>query len=181
MPSLFELLALRDQAGNDALKEATRGLEPERASYKGDIELPVSDQFADPLSGNPLEWVRPGPNVGMKGSGFLGLLRMPDGRTMSENSIAESDKLKQQGPPPIGLPDDRYINYPSVVPTLSEQEIKRLLSGEPASPSIIIKATRFAEDRMRQGKPPFALPGETNEGLFPELMRRQYYLRPSHR
>lgn len=182
MPSLLELLALREQAGNEALQQASHGLEPETYSYKRDIELPPT--YPDPLASST-EWVRPGPNVGIKGNGFLGLLKIPGGSVASEYSIADSDKLK--------APNGENLNYPSIVPTLNKSELLNVLlsaTGDPhfqyphgagVEPSVIDKATRFAEQRAKQGKSLFASPNETNENILPEFPRTQLYLRPSHR
>ena len=95
-----------------------------------------------------------------KGSGYLGLLQRPDGTVMSEFSI--------------GIPiNGKEMDVPSIVPTLSEAEVKHLLTmkeGEQMPMSIVRKAADFATQRMNTGKPVWAQEGE-QQNLFPQYQR----------
>ncbi len=84
-----------------------------------------------------------------KGNGFLGVLKRPDGKVSTELSIGVEFDGKE-----------RLI--PSLVPTLTEKEIKYLLSGGKPTKAIIQKAVRHARKRMAEGKSPFL---ELNEEI----------------
>ena len=79
----------------------------------------------------------------MKGSGWLGVLKTNSGKDMTEYSIG------------VNL-DGRETLIPTVVPTLTEQEIE-LLKTEPKEipESIINKAIAHAIPLLQQGKSPF--------------------------
>lgn len=78
-----------------------------------------------------------------KGMGFLGPLKTPDGKTATEISIGVDFDGKER-------------EIPSLVPTLSKEEIDFLLQGNDPSEAIIQKAVEHARERIRQGKPVFA-------------------------
>lgn len=85
-----------------------------------------------------------------KGQGFFGELRRPDGRVSTELSIG------------IQI-DGEEVLVPSLVPTLTKDEINFLLTHEGIPPqSIIKKAADFARQRKSLGLPFFAQP---NEGI----------------
>lgn len=79
-----------------------------------------------------------------KGRGFLGLIPMADGSMMSELSVG------------VEL-DGKETLIPSVVPTLTEDEIEYLRQG--GSPlennEIMDKAVAHALERLRNGQSPF--------------------------
>jgi hypothetical protein len=89
-----------------------------------------------------------------KGRGFLGLLRRPDGGVSSEISIGVNF-------------DGKEVEIPTMVPTLTRQEVDALLktpltNGDSAIPQPIIdKAVAYARQRMAQGKSPFASENES--------------------
>jgi len=88
-----------------------------------------------------------------KGNGFLGLLKRPDGKVSSEISVGVN----------IG---GKEVEIPTIVPTLTQQELDYLLSnpvgdGHPIPPAIIQKAVAHAKQRIAAGKSPFAEPGES--------------------
>lgn len=115
------------------------------------------------ISTPPPDWMRP--DGTMKGLGFLGVLRRPDGGVMSEYSIADSEKLKDA--------KGRYIDYPSLVPTLSKPEVQillRLKPGDPVPQAIKDKAEKYALQRQAEGKPMFAATGE-QQNLYPDIPR----------
>jgi soluble lytic murein transglycosylase len=77
-----------------------------------------------------------------KGSGYLGELKRPDGGVMTEYSIGVTIKGKD-------------MDVPTIVPTLSEDEKKVLLSSQPGDKipdSIVQKAVDHANSRLSQGK-----------------------------
>jgi hypothetical protein len=77
-----------------------------------------------------------------KGAGFLGPLKFKDGRTSTELSIGANF-------------DGAQREIPSLVPTLSQDEINHLLGGGAPTPSIVQKAVDHARMRMQQGLPVF--------------------------
>ena len=89
-----------------------------------------------------------------KGAGYFGVLKGIagdlKGKDVTELS-ADSDFNGQR------------VLYPLVVPTLSKQELNILLSGKKPTESIYQKAEEFAMQRMKEGLPTFARPGE----IFP--------------
>lgn len=107
------------------------------------------------------------PDGTQKGNGFLGVLQRPDKTAvMSEYSIADSEKLKDA--------KGNYLDYPSLVPTLSKDEVNFILNhkeGQPFPQAIKNKAEAFALERQKAGKPLFAQVGEANENLYPEIPR----------
>lgn len=82
-----------------------------------------------------------------KGSGYFGMLKRPDGNASSELSF-DFDAGGQN------------IFAPLMVPTLSKQELDHLLGGNSPTASIYRKAQDHAMQRIRDGKPTFAAPGE---------------------
>jgi hypothetical protein len=93
----------------------------------------------------------------MKGLGFLGPLKRPDGRVSTEISIG------------VGL-GGKEINIPTMVPTLAKHEIDYLLStpedkimevDKEMFNSIKQKAVDYAKMRLKSGKSVFAEEGES--------------------
>jgi len=85
-----------------------------------------------------------------KGDGWLGVMRRPDGKVSSELSIGVEINGKE-------------VEIPSMVPTLTKDEIDWLLNHPPSArmpASIVQKAADFARQRMAQGKSPFRQRGE---------------------
>ena len=78
-----------------------------------------------------------------KGLGYFGELKRPDGRVSTELSIG------------VNI-DGKEIEIPSLVPTLSKQEIDHLLGGGNPTKEIVGKAVEHARKRISQGKGPFA-------------------------
>ena len=77
-----------------------------------------------------------------KGPGFLGTLRRPDGEDSTEISIG------------VDM-DGREVEIPSLVPTLSEGEVRHLLEGKRPTGEIIRKAYEHAIERLSGGLSPF--------------------------
>ena len=90
-----------------------------------------------------------------KGNGFFGPLRStnpdyPQGTVSTE--INASMEI-----------DGEEVLFPLLVPTLNRKEIEHLLSGEKPTQQIYDKALAHAEQRLRQGKSPFAEDGEVGQ------------------
>lgn len=80
-----------------------------------------------------------------QGSGYFGELQMQDG---SGNVATELS---------IGVEmDGREVEIPTIVPTLTKEELNHLLQGGEPTPQIIDKAVQHARERMAQGLNPFA-------------------------
>ncbi len=87
------------------------------------------------------------PDGSEKGSGYFGEIKRPDGGISTELSTD------------VEIDGKKYL-IPTLVPTLSRNEVNHLISGAPPTKEILDKAVRFSFDRMRQGKSPFAQKGE---------------------
>ena len=108
----------------------------------------------------PTQW-QPNPqdvraDGSQKGTGWLGVLKRPDGRISSEISIG------------VNL-DGKETEIPTIVPTLNKEELDYLLATDPKNPellntplgqSIKEKAIAHAQEQMKQGKSPFNNNGE---------------------
>jgi hypothetical protein len=106
----------------------------------------------------PLNAVRPAPervsaygkrpDGSPKGAGYFGELAHPD------NPSRVSTELT------IGVEvGGKAMDIPLLVPTLTQQEIRAVLAGK-ESDAIVRKAVDHALSRMKQGKTPYAEPGE---------------------
>lgn len=94
-----------------------------------------------------------------KGPGFLGSLTRPDGSVSSEISIG------------VNI-DGREIEIPTLVPTLTPQEVQWLLSHDVTDPQtipdgIVQKAIAHARQRIATGQSPFADRGARPGGPGP--------------
>lgn len=91
----------------------------------------------------------------VKGQGFFGPLQHSSGRGATELSTGSG--------PPASFPfthRDEML-YPSMVPTLSREELATMMAGDEGWPeSIYQKAHAHAKERLAQGKSPFAQVGE---------------------
>ena len=116
------------------------------------------------------------PDGSQKGSGFFGLLKRPDGKVSTEISIGLDVGGKE-------------INVPLLVPSLTFEELNYLLQSNTDSkdfiknlpPSIMEKAYNHAQERIKAGISPFALPNEVfkppiapKAQQVPEPMNIQY-------
>lgn len=93
-----------------------------------------------------------------KGPGFLGTLKRPDGKVSTELSIGVNV-------------DGKEIQIPSLVPTLTKEEINSLLANGPMTDAIVKKAVEHAKQRMASGKSPFLEPSRrtfSTEEVFSE-------------
>ena len=78
-----------------------------------------------------------------KGPGFLGTLKRPDGKVSTELSIGVKF-------------DGKEIQIPTLIPTLTKDEIKYLLGGGKVTDAIAKKAVDHAKKRIKKGLSPFA-------------------------
>ena len=105
--------------------------------------MPRPRTALDPIpKGSALDSMRPDGTP--KGNGWLGKLKMTDGtnRDMTEYSI--------------GVHFDGKENLiPSIVPTLSQEEINHLRGGGDVTDEIRDKAVAHARERMQMGLSPF--------------------------
>jgi hypothetical protein len=91
------------------------------------------------------------PDDSMKGMGYFGEIKRPDGNVMTEISIG------------VGL-NGKETLIPLIVPTLNKSELNYLMKGDPEAEdfmdklpkSIIDKAVDHAVMRMKEKKSPFA-------------------------
>lgn len=77
-----------------------------------------------------------------KGDGWLGPLKTKDGRVSTEISVGVEI-------------DGKEVEIPTLVPTLSSDEVQYLLDGGEPSPAIVEKAVEHAKKRISDGKSPF--------------------------
>ena len=82
-----------------------------------------------------------------KGLGFFGVLENAGGGISTEISVGVNF-------------DGQETEIPTLVPTLSKNEIDYLLEGNEPTPTIIKKAVEHAKKRIKEGKSPFAQEGE---------------------
>lgn len=140
----------------DQLKELRAKVASE---YKGlsvvqDKTPNVKDLQVDPISEDRSKWDKRS-DGSVKGNGFLGLLKRPDGGVSSEISIS-TDVIGGK-------------EFPLLVPTLTRPEIDKVLALDPSDPKffeklpsgVVKKAEEYAIKRVRLGKSPFASPQES--------------------
>ncbi len=122
-----------------------QGMSPSAAFTQADGE--VGYQTPSPLP--PGSKLAPShtPQTRKKGPGFLGTLPAAEGKVSTELSIG------------VNI-DGREIEIPSLVPTLSKEEVNYLLKGGKPTKIIVDKAVAYARKRIVEGKSPFAQEGE---------------------
>lgn len=120
-------------------------------------------------AGVPTSAIPPVPIVRKKGLGYLGTLKRPGGGVSTEISIG------------VNI-DGKETEIPSLVPTLTKQEINYLLGGGKPTKDIVSKAVAHARTRMASGKSPFAQQGEQGSQpikrakiMNPQLRKRRSY------
>jgi hypothetical protein len=111
-----------------------------------------------------------------KGLGFFGdmAVKGANGESGGMTEFSRTDYLPDGG--------DELVDYPLVVPTLSESQLRYLVEegwkkdeqGKPAKipEEIEIVARNHAQQRINAGKSPFATPDEANWNRFPNIARR---------
>ena len=106
-----------------------------------------------------------------KGLGFFGdmAIKRADGRSGGMTELSRADYLPDGG--------DKLVDYPLIVPTLNESQLRYLLEegwkdGAKIPQEIEIAARNHAQQRVNAGKSPFATPDEANWNQFPSIERR---------
>lgn len=95
-----------------------------------------------------------------KGTGFFGELKMKDGSGSVATEIS------------IGVNfGGKETQIPTLVPTLSKDEVDHLLKGLPPTPEIVQKAVDHAKARIAQGKSPFANDGQQQQPLDEQIKK----------
>ena len=85
----------------------------------------------------------PSEPLSMKGKGYFGLLPSSEGVSTE-----------------ISMTDNSGRSFPSLVPTLTKEEVNQLLSGQNINDDIYRKAEMWANSRQAAGMSPFATPTE---------------------
>lgn len=139
---------------------ATQAIANGKSPLDNGIKLPkeplpdLRDIQVDPKTQDASKWGKRQDGTD-KGAGFLGVLRRPDGGVSTELSIS-TEALNGR-------------DFPLLVPTLTTDEVKKVLAipmgdknfVKKLPKGVIDKAEKFAEKRDRQGKPLFALKNES--------------------
>ena len=149
-----------DATGGDPAKMAALARDQFglRHDEQGNIFVPRPELASLPEEPAPASTAPAAPNYGpradgtMKGNGYFGPLKMPDGRVATEIGIGVNF-------------DGKEVEVPSLVPTLTRQEVDYLVGGGKPTPEIVKKAADHAVQRMKAGKSPFAQEGE--QGALP--------------
>jgi hypothetical protein len=133
------------------VKRVVGDMEPEQDSQVNELVRMYRERMGGKQKTQPEQ-----PNYGMradntpKGRGFLGEIKTQDGRVMTENSI--------------GVDFGRgEMEIPTIVPTLTQDEIQYLSSGGEPTDAIVDKAVAHAKQRVDKGLSPFAQSDETPE------------------
>lgn len=79
-----------------------------------------------------------------KGNGFLGVRKMTDGSNRDMTEFSYGFEV-----------DGKEIEMPTLIPTLTTDELNHLLSGKKATPEILRKAYEHGVGRIKEGKSPF--------------------------
>ena len=85
----------------------------------------------------------PSEPLSMKGKGYFGMLPSSEGFSTE-----------------ISMTDDAGRSFPSLVPTLTQEEVNYLLRGNMPTDDMYRKAEMWANSRQAQGMSPFASPTE---------------------
>lgn len=173
-PDYAEEVKTQDEKKPGLLSKVIDALKPaEKIHATGDfIPASIKKGWADEVT-KPKTKTAEEPDFGnrpdgtKKGNGFLGVFKLPNGSVASEYSIADSEQLRDE--------KGNYIDYPSLVPTLTKDEVKQVLdaanNGKDVPDSVKVKAEAHALERKKQGLPLFANNDETNTSLHPDLER----------
>lgn len=90
----------------------------------------------------------------LKAQGYFGPVRHASGASSTELSIGYGEPTSRA----YTHKSDRL--YPSMVPTLTRDELDAVVGGGEWPESVYDKAQAYGEQRLAQGKSPFAKPGE---------------------
>ncbi|MDR1314854.1 MAG: hypothetical protein LBQ12_14490 [Deltaproteobacteria bacterium] len=116
------------------------------SAYVGDpgpgYSAPVQNVGYDPNAGYGFR-----PDGTPKGLGYFGPMLAPDGNHVTEISVSTTF-------------DGEDVLFPLVVPTLTDQQVKRLVNGDYTDHDTYRRAWDHAMSRRRQGRSVWAEPGE---------------------
>ena len=104
-----------------------------------------------------------------KGPGYMGAIQTPQGGSATELSIGVDAQPPYRGS--VTENGRSYNSVPSIVPTLTADELQWLLSGNQPTGNIQTKAEDFARMRATQGKGPFRGWDETTQYPIPRGYR----------
>lgn len=128
---------------------------PVAAPARGIARAAMADNRFAPIAGSMGAGSLVREDGTMKGQGFFGPLQHSSGRGATELSIGSGPRASF----PYTHRDEML--YPSMVPTLSREELATMMAGDEGWPeSIYQKAHSYAKERLAQGKSPFAQTGE---------------------
>lgn len=99
------------------------------------------------------------PDGSEKGRGFLGELRSPRGDVMTEYSVGVEF-------------DGKEVEIPSLVPTLTPDEVRAIVTTGEVPESAFQKALDHAKQRLAAGKSPFADAVESPEKPMYDFVRQ---------
>jgi hypothetical protein len=106
-----------------------------------------------------------------KGTGYFGdmAIKGANGESGGMTEFSRADYLPDGG--------DELVDYPIVVPTLTESQLRYLLEegwkeNAKIPEEIEIAARNHAQQRINAGQSPFATPDEANWNRFPNIARR---------
>lgn len=155
-PKMSDKQAAALAAKADAAKSSIlASLESRPSTARAPAPAPAKDNRFAPIAGSMGAGRLVREDGTIKGEGFFGPIRHSAGTSATELSTGHG--------PPASFPythKDEML-YPSMVPTLSREELAAMLSGDENLPSSIHqKARSHAIARLAQGKSPFAQVGE---------------------
>ena len=139
-PSDIETVIRTQIYGQDVIKNVPPEEEQDFYQTMGLTTQPVTKKHEDIARTHPQYGLRADGTI--KGPGFLGALKRPDGKVSTELSIGVN----------IG---GKEVEIPVLVPTLTEDEINYLLKGGRPTKEIVNKAVAHARKRIEEGKSPF--------------------------
>jgi hypothetical protein len=144
LPSTAKAMGIKDSLDPiQNIKGGAKYLRELLDKYKGNQELALAAYHGGPRRVAEVNNALKSGDYGKKGSGYFGELKRPDGKISTELSIG------------VNL-DGKEMEIPTLVPTLSQDEVQSLLSGKFPNEKIIQKAVEHAKQRMSSGKSPYA-------------------------
>ena len=146
--------AQQAQAQQQAQQQLPSG-QPQGMKKGGEVKKPEG-HIVEPTYGYRDDMTR-------KAQGYFGPLtpEFDKHSVMSEYSVGVppiGGELSPK-PAPLNVIDEQYVDVPSIVPTLTKDELSQVLRGE-ISPEVADKARKHATDRAWKGRKPFASPSE---------------------
>lgn len=157
-PTAAQLKAAYGPERGQRAFEALSGAQQYGIGVQEYATLPVSERaewLRKRMPGAAQEGFGERPDGTQKGTGFLGVLKRPDGGVSTEISIGVEF-------------DGKEMQIPTLVPTLTKGEINTLLTmpeDGKIPEAIVDKAVQHARDRMSKGLSPFANDGKPQQRI----------------